>query len=81
VGEVFIMTIRLHLPYGGVTKSQRERGAFQKLIEKVMSRQMPLTATVKHENQCGMAARLTKIGFTKTSSRAQEERYRWDPCR
>jgi hypothetical protein len=70
----------LHLPYGGVTKSLRKRGAFQKLIEMVMSRQVPLTATVKRANQCGMAVRLMKIGFTKISSNAQEDQFRWQPC-
>jgi hypothetical protein len=70
----------LHLPYGGVTKSLRKQGAFHKLIEKVMSRQVPLTATVKCANQCGMAARLMKIGFTKINSNAQEDQFRWQPC-
>ena len=69
----------LHLPYGGVTKSLRKQGAFHKLVEKVMSRQVPLTATVKRANPCGMAARLIKIGFTKISGNDQEDQFRWQP--
>jgi len=71
----------LRLPYGGVTKSWRKRGVFHKLIETVMSRQVPLTATVNRSNRCGMAARLTKIGFTKIGSTGQDDQFRWQPRR
>jgi hypothetical protein len=70
----------LHLPYGGVAKSMRKQGAFCRLIEMVMSYQVPLTATVKRTNQCGMGARLMKIGFTKITCNDQEEQFRWQPC-
>jgi hypothetical protein len=70
----------LHLPYGGVTKSMRQQGAFHRLVEKAMSRQVPLTATVKRANRCGMAVHLLKIGFTKTSRNDQEDQFRWQPC-
>jgi hypothetical protein len=69
----------LHLPYGGVTKTWRNQGTFQNLIEMVMSRHAPLTATVKRENRCKMAPRLIKIGFTKVSCNAQEDKFRWQP--
>jgi hypothetical protein len=68
-----------HLPYGGVTKSARKQGVFRKLVEKAMSRQVPLTATVKRINQCGMANHLMKIGFTKISCNDQEDQFRWQP--
>ena len=70
----------LHLPYGGVTKSMPKQGAFYRLVEKAMSRQVPLTATVKRANRCGMAARLMKIGFTKISCNDKEDQFRWQPC-
>ena len=67
--------------YGGVAKSMRKQGAFCRLIEMVMSCQVPLTATVKHTNQCGMGARLMKIGFTRITCNDREEQFRWQPCR
>lgn len=70
----------LHLPYGGVFKSMRKQGVFHKLVEKAMSRQVPLTATVKRANRCGMGARLMKIGFTKISCNNQEDQFRLQPC-
>jgi hypothetical protein len=38
----------------------------------LMSCQVRLTATVKHTNQCGMGARLMKIGFTRIASDDRE---------
>jgi hypothetical protein len=71
----------LQLPYGGVTKSWRKQGVFHKLLETVMSLQVPLTATVRRSNRCGMAARLMKVGFTKISSIDQQDQFLWQPCR
>ena len=70
----------LHLPYGGVAKSRRKQGAFCRLIEMVMSSQVPLTATVKHTNQCRTGARLMKIGFARITCNDREEQFRWQPC-
>jgi hypothetical protein len=69
----------LHLRYAGVTKTQRERGVFRALIQQVMCRKVPLTATVKAANQSGMAARLMQIGFQKwgADSHLGQETFRW----
>ncbi len=74
--------LALHLCYAGVAKGQREAGVFRALIEQVMSRKVPLTATVKAANQSGMAARLMQIGFQKSSTISHDEdNFRWQPRR
>lgn len=70
----------LHLCYGGVAKTQRKAGVFRALIQQEMSRNVPLTATVKAANQSGMAARLMQMGFQKWSTSSHdEENFRWQP--
>jgi hypothetical protein len=54
----------LHLPYGSA-KSMRRLEPSIALWKGSMSCQVRLTATVKHTNQCGMGARLMKIGFAR----------------
>ena len=51
----------LELRYGGVVKSHRRRGIFTGLIEKVLARMVPVTATISPANQSG-AARLDRAG-------------------
>jgi len=69
----------LHLPYSGVTKTWRKQRVFHKLMEQVMRRKVALTATVRRSNRCGMAARLTKLCFTKISRDGQDDQFRWQP--
>lgn len=72
----------LHLSYAGVTKSQRKQGVFVALVRLVMSRNVPLTATVKAANQSGMAAILKRSGFQEwgANSRLEEAYLRWQPA-
>ena len=69
----------LELRYGGVVKSHRRRGVFTELIEKVLARMVPVTATVSPANQSGAARLLEKLGFHGISSPGGEQRFRWDP--
>jgi hypothetical protein len=68
----------LSLRYVGVSASVRRQGIFHALMEKVMAREVPLTATVLHGNQCGMADRLSKIGFIKSQPDAKGLDLRWE---
>jgi N-acetylglutamate synthase-like GNAT family acetyltransferase len=68
----------LSLRYIGVTGSRRQHGIFRSLMETLMAKEVPLTATVLHANRCGMADRLAKIGFTKSKSDAKEVQLRWE---
>jgi hypothetical protein len=67
----------LYLRYVGVSGSRRRHGIFRELMEKLMAKKVPLTATVLHGNRCGMADRLSKIGFTKSKASAKEVELRW----
>jgi ribosomal protein S18 acetylase RimI-like enzyme len=70
----------LHLRYAGVSKACRRQGIFRALIQQVMKRSVPLTATVKAANQCQMATLLQQVGFQRWSGDPQiEEHFRWQP--
>jgi len=70
----------LHLRYAGVSNSYRRQGIFRALIQQVMKRSVPLTATVKGANQCQMAALLQRADFQRWSGDPQiEEHFRWQP--
>jgi hypothetical protein len=69
----------IHLPYIGVSKDKRQRGIFGTLVKKLMNKGAPLTASVLHGNQSGMADRLVKLGFTKEDSDDEGTRLKWKP--
>jgi len=68
----------LELRYGGVVKDHRSRGIFTSLIERVLARMVPVTATISPANQSGAARLLEKLGFHNLSSPGGEQRFRWD---
>jgi GNAT superfamily N-acetyltransferase len=69
----------LELRHGGVVKSHRQRGIFTSLIEKVLARMVPVTATISPANQSGAARLLEKHGFHNLSSPGGEQRFRLEP--
>lgn len=71
----------LNLNYVGVAKTERKHGIFRALLQCVMNRDVPLTATVKFANQSGMGERLSRIGFSQTSVDPSREEYTfiWQP--
>jgi hypothetical protein len=77
----FHNNMALHLPYGGVTASWRKGGVFTALIRQVMSRMVPLTATVKAANGSNMATRLPRLGFQNVGAGSfpEETNFRWQP--
>jgi hypothetical protein len=74
--------LALHLCYAGVAKGERKAGVFRAMIEQLMSRKVSLTASVKAANQSDMAARLTQMGFQRSSTISRDEdNFRWQPRR
>jgi len=69
----------LELRYGGVVKHHRRRGIFTKLIECVLARMVPVTATISPANQSRAARLLEKLSFDALASAGGEQRFRWDP--
>jgi GNAT superfamily N-acetyltransferase len=69
----------LELRHGGVVKSHRQRGIFTGLIEKVLARMVPVTATIGPGNQSGAVRLLEKLGFHNLPSPGGEQRLRWEP--
>jgi ribosomal protein S18 acetylase RimI-like enzyme len=65
----------LHLSYAGVNKTNRGCGVFRSLMEILIRRGMPLTATVKNANQSQMAKRLEALRFRIAETRPDEKRF------
>jgi GNAT superfamily N-acetyltransferase len=69
----------LELRHGGVLKGNRRRGIFTNLIEKVLARMVPVTASISPANQSGATRLLEKLGFRSASAQGGEPRFRWEP--
>jgi ribosomal protein S18 acetylase RimI-like enzyme len=68
----------IELHHGGVAKTHRRRGIFTSLVEHVLARMVPVTATVSPANRSGAAGLLERLGFQNTGSPGGERRFRWD---
>ena len=69
----------LELRHAGVARSHRRCGIFTSLVERVLARMVPVTATISPANRSGAADLLEKLGFHNLSSPGGEQRFRWDP--
>jgi ribosomal protein S18 acetylase RimI-like enzyme len=69
----------LELRYGGVAGTHRHQGIFTALVQRVIARMLPVTASVSPANQSGAASLLEKLGFHNIGSPGGEQRLRWDP--
>jgi GNAT superfamily N-acetyltransferase len=69
----------LELRHAGVARSHRRCGIFTSLVERVLARMVPVTATISPANRSGAAGLLEKLGFHNRSSPGGEQRFRWDP--
>ena len=69
----------LELQYGGVIKTHRRRGIFTELLQRILARMVPVTATVSPANKAGAARLFEKLGFRDIGSPGGEQRFRWDP--
>jgi len=49
------------------------------LLDKVLARNVPMTAAVRDANQNGLAEQLEKLGFREAETRVGERRFRHDP--
>jgi hypothetical protein len=54
----------VELPYGGVSKDFRERGAFSALMSRIKRDGRPIIAKVHRHNKSKMADRLKRYGFS-----------------
>jgi len=69
----------LELRYGGVTGTHRHQGIFTNLVQRVLDRMLPVTASVSPANPSGAADFLQKLGFHRGSSAGGEQHFRWEP--
>jgi GNAT superfamily N-acetyltransferase len=69
----------LELRYGGVTAAHRHQGIFTTLVQRVLDRMLPVTASVSPTNRSGAARLLDRLGFRRLSSPGGEQRFCWEP--
>jgi hypothetical protein len=69
----------LNLRYAAVAAAFRDTDVLEVLIDKVLERMAPITASVREANRGGLAVCLAKLGFRETESRVGERRFRHDP--
>ncbi len=69
----------LELRYGGVAGAHRNQGIFTTLVQRMLDRMLPVTASVSPANRSGAADLLQKLGFRRLSSPGGEQHLRWDP--
>jgi GNAT superfamily N-acetyltransferase len=69
----------LELRYGGVAGTRRHQGIFTTLVQRVLDRMLPVSASVSPANRSHAARLLQHLGFRQQSSPGGEQRLRWDP--
>jgi GNAT superfamily N-acetyltransferase len=69
----------LDLSYGGVAVTHRHKGIFAALVQRVLDRMLPVTASVSPANRSNATRLFEQLGFHRSSSPGGEQRLRWDP--
>jgi len=69
----------IELRYAGVAPEHRGQRIFARLIERVLARMLPVSATVPALNRSDAVPRLQKLGFRETGAPGGERRLRWEP--
>jgi GNAT superfamily N-acetyltransferase len=69
----------LDLRYGGVVGARRHQGIFTTLVQRVLDRMLPATASVSPANRSDAVRLLEHLGFRRPSSVGGEQHLRWDP--
>jgi len=69
----------IELRYGGVVRTHRRRGIFTALVQLVLDRMLPVTASVSPANRSGAADLLQKLGFRRQSFPRAEHQLWWEP--
>lgn len=69
----------LELHYAAVRAEDRGHGIFAALVDKLLTRLLPVTTTVPPHNRARFAERLERLGFRAIGAPGGEQRLRWDP--
>ena len=69
----------LDLRYGGVAETHRHQGIFTTLVQRVLDRMLPVTASLSPANRAGAADLLQMLGFLQIASAGGEQHLRWEP--
>lgn len=71
----------IELRYAGVAPDRQDTGVLTELVNRIIRRAVPVTATVSPQNRTGLLALLTGLGFRPAGDAGGERRLRWDPGR
>jgi GNAT superfamily N-acetyltransferase len=69
----------LELRYAGTAAEYRKQGVFVQLLQKVLDRMLPVTASINPQNRSGILDRLERVGFRHIDAAGGEHRLRWQP--
>lgn len=69
----------LELRYAGIALEYRQQGIFASLMQKILSRMLPVAASINPQNRSDATAHLEKLGFGQIGAAGGEHRLRWEP--
>ncbi|HEV2630831.1 MAG TPA: hypothetical protein VGV41_19580 [Pseudolabrys sp.] len=69
----------IELVYLGVTGTARGKRVCSGIVARLKEHDMPITASVRHDNQSLMAARFERLGFKTLENQQEQTKYRWKP--
>ena len=69
----------LDLRYGGIDGAHRHQGIFAALVQRVLDRMLPVSASVSPANRSDVVRLLERLGFRRVSSPGGEQQFRCEP--
>ena len=69
----------LELRYGGVAAAHRHQRIFTTLVQRVLDRMLPVSASVSPANRSDVVRLLERRGFRTQPSPGGEQHFRWEP--
>jgi GNAT superfamily N-acetyltransferase len=69
----------LELRYGGVAAAHRHQRIFTTLVQRVLDRMLPVSASVSPANRSDVVRLLERLGFRRVSSPGGEQQFRCEP--
>jgi len=69
----------IELVYLGVTGAARGKRVCSGIVARLKEHDMPITASVRHNNKSSMAGRLERLGFKVLEKQQEQTKFRWQP--
>jgi N-acetylglutamate synthase-like GNAT family acetyltransferase len=69
----------IELVYLGVTGAARGKRVCSGIVARLKEHDMPITASVRDDNQSSMAGRFERLGFKVLEKQPEQTKFRWKP--